>query len=64
MDEALIRLEQNMSRKPPAKPKDKVRIAAKKPLSLRYAEIVRLRRAIQLALSEFKSSDVERRASK
>ena len=58
------RLEQNVSRKPQTKVKDKVRLPAKKPLSLRYAEVVKLREAIQRALLESKALDPDRRASK
>jgi len=44
--------------------KGKIREAEEKPLSLRYAEIVKLREAIQRAQSASKSWSVERCASK
>src|SRR2546429_5672510 len=51
-DEARIRLDQNVTLKTPTKVRDRIGQMAKKPLSLRYAEVVKLRQAIQRALAE------------
>jgi hypothetical protein len=53
-----------VSPKASTKVRSKAREAAEKPLSLRYAEIVKLREAIQRAQSASKSWSLERCASK
>jgi hypothetical protein len=50
--------------KTPTKVNDRIGQIAKKPLSLRYAEVVKLRQAIRRALAESKYRGSERRASK
>ena len=53
-----------MSARTPTKVRTGITTATKKPLSLRYAEVVKLRQAIQRALAESKSSHVGRHAPK
>lgn len=53
-----------MSPKTPTKVRDKLREPEEKTLSLRYAEILKLRQAIVRAQSKSKSWGLERRASK
>ena len=59
-----ILMEPNVSPKAPKRLRERTGQQAPKPLSLRYAEVLKLRQAIQRALSESRSQDLERRASK
>jgi len=63
-DQARSRREQNVNPKTSTEAGGEVREEAEKPLSLRYAEIVKLREAIERAQSSAKSWGFERCASK
>ena len=60
------RLERRMSRQKQKKTKIKASVAqsTRKPLGVRYAEVLKLRQAILQTQSATKSSQVERRGSK